>query len=235
MFRDRQVFDYRLRISPRARRISLRVKPWVGLEVVAPKRTPQHRIEGILQQHEDWIRRQLARHAATLEPPPLPEVIRLPAINGHWTVSGESDGDALKELPGGRLLVPPDHQQAIDGLRGWVRRQARRHLPMRLRELARVHGFGYERVSIRSQKSRWGSCSSRGTISLNDQLLFLSPQAVDYLLIHELCHTREMNHSPGFWALVEDCCPDWRSWDAELSSGLERVPGWFRYGLLVSQ
>ena len=225
-------FDYRLRVSSRARRVSLRIKPWVGLEVVVPKRFPQQQIGRILQQHEEWIRRQLARHAPNLAAPPLPGEIRLPALGGCWSVEIDAALDSLRELPGHRLHIPADRRLAIESLRGWIRRQARRHLPARLRELARQHGFGYERVSIRSQKSRWGSCSSRGTISLNDQLLFLRPEAVDYLLIHELCHTREMNHSPRFWALVEACCPDWKALDAELSPGLEKVPDWFRHDLL---
>lgn len=226
--------DYRLRVSTRARRVSLRIRPWVGLEVVVPKRFPRHRIEGILQQHEEWIRRQLARHAPTLEAPPLPRRIALPAVGAEWRVDSDASLNRLRELPGNRLLIPQEPSRAIHCLRGWIRRQARHHLPMRLRELARQHGLGYDRVSIRSQKSRWGSCSSRGTISLNDQLLFLRPEAVDYLLIHELCHTREMNHSPRFWALVARCCPDWRRLDAELSPGLDQVPDWFRYDLLRS-
>ncbi len=225
--------DYRLRVSPRARRVSLRIKPWVGLEVVVPKRFPQHRVERILQQHEEWIRRQLARHAPTLTAPALPGMIELPAIGQRWDIVIDDHARQLSERAGGVLVLPRSHDRAIDGLRGWVRRKARQHLPMRLRELAREHGFGYERVSIRSQKSRWGSCSSRGTISLNDQLLFLPSEAVDYLLIHELCHTREMNHSPRFWALVESCCPDWRRLDAQLSPGLDRVPDWFRHSLLA--
>jgi predicted metal-dependent hydrolase len=223
--------DYRLRVSPRARRVSLRIKPWVGLEVVVPKRFPQHRIERILQQHEPWIRRQLARHAPSLATPPLPTRVSLRAIGRVWQVVIEDEARQLSERAG-KLVLPRARAQAVDSLRGWVRRKARQHLPARLRELARAHGFGYERVSIRSQKSRWGSCSSRGTISLNDQLMFLPPDAVDYLLIHELCHTREMNHSPRFWALVESCCPEWRRLDAELSPGLERVPDWFRHSLL---
>jgi predicted metal-dependent hydrolase len=225
--------DYRLRVSPRARRVSLRVRPWVGLEVVVPKRFPRRQIEGILQHHEEWIRRQLAHHAPTLEAPPLPTEIRLAALQERWRIATDADLRALRELPAGQLLIPAEREQAIACLRNWVRRQARLHLPPRLRQLAREHGFGYERVSIRSQKSRWGSCSSRGTISLNDQLLFLPPAAVDYLLVHELCHTREMNHSPRFWRLVESCCPDWRRWDAELSSAMNGVPDWFRHDLLT--
>lgn len=224
--------DYRLRVSPRARRVSLRVRPWLGLEVVVPKRFPRRRIEGILQQHEAWIRRQLARHAPTLQAPPLPGEIHLEALGKHWEIIVDENQRVLKERPEGRLCIPAAREKAIASLRNWVRRQAQLNLPERLQQLAQEHGFAYERVSIRSQKSRWGSCSSRGTISLNDQLLFLQPAAVDYLMVHELCHTREMNHSNRFWSLVESCCPDWRRWDAELSPGLERVPDWFRHDLL---
>lgn len=73
------------------------------------------------------------------------------------------------------------------------------------------YGFPIGRVSIRNQKTRWGSCSSRGTISINYRIVFLSPAEQDYIIVHELCHVREMNHSPHFWALVAKTIPEYRA------------------------
>lgn len=92
-----------------------------------------------------------------------------------------------------------------------LQKEARAYLPRRLKYLAETYGFTYSRVRFGTQKGRWGSCSSRGTISLNVGLMLLEPELVDYVLIHELCHTKQMNHSANFWSLVESCIPDYKA------------------------
>jgi len=81
-------------------------------------------------------------------------------------------------------------------------------------------------VAIRCQRTRWGSCSTRGTVSLNCSLLFLPPEVVRYLFIHELAHTEHMNHSASFWRLVEKLEPEYRRLDRELLAGWRTVPAW---------
>ncbi|MCK4710477.1 MAG: M48 family metallopeptidase, partial [Gammaproteobacteria bacterium] len=122
-------------------------------------------------------------------------------------------------------------EQAIKLLRNWLRNKAKQVLPPMLAQIASEFDFEFNKTSIRSQKSRWGSCSSSGTISLNDQLLFMPVETVRYLMIHELCHTQHMNHSYKFWNLVESCCMDYRQHDHILSKGREKVPGWFSRSL----
>ena len=92
-----------------------------------------------------------------------------------------------------------------------LRQQAARELPPRLRELAALHGLDVQRVSIRNQRSRWGSCSPRGHVALNYRLVLMPADVRDYVLIHELMHLRQANHSIRFWRLVEAACPDFRA------------------------
>jgi predicted metal-dependent hydrolase len=111
-------------------------------------------------------------------------------------------------------------------LRRWLTDKAREFLGPALQVCARELGFEFKRVLVRRQRTRWGSCSTRGTISLNCCLLFQRPPVVRYLLIHELVHTLHMNHSHRFWQRVARHCPDYSSLDRELLDGWRRVPSW---------
>ncbi len=225
-------FDYSLRVSKRARYVRLAVKPFVGLEVVIPKRFPRQQIERILHQHRDWITTELDKHARTFCAAQLPAQISLPLLERIVDIVYQPSSRArLEEAPHQLRVYYRQQDDAIQSLRQWIRQQAKQQLPPRLQALADEFGFSFQRVSIRSQKSRWGSCSSNGTISLNDQLMFLAEDSVRYLLIHELCHTRHMNHSADFWQLVAHCCVDYRRHERTLNAGREQVPAWFLQSL----
>jgi predicted metal-dependent hydrolase len=90
---------------------------------------------------------------------------------------------------------------------GWFRRQAERELPAMLLSLAGLHGIEVTRISVRDQRSRWGACSSRGTITLNWRLILVPDFVREYVLLHELMHRRQLNHSRRFWQLVAASCP----------------------------
>jgi predicted metal-dependent hydrolase len=102
-----------------------------------------------------------------------------------------------------RASLPPEREAEL-------RRLASERLIPRLRELAAQHGLTVGAVSIRNQRSRWGSCSQDGAISLNYRLVLMPPAVADYVLIHELMHLQQQNHGPRFWRLVERACPDYR-------------------------
>lgn len=213
------------------------IKPYVGLEVVIPKNFPRKQIPRILQQHAGWITKQLNKHAHTFAACALPQTIRLALTGEDITLQykklADTNAHPTWQLQQGQLLLcHHQFEDAIQLLRHWLRCRAREQLPPMLRATARQYAFSYSRASIRSQKSRWGSCSSRGTISLNDQLMFMPEDTVNYLLIHELCHTRHMNHSAAFWQLVESCCPDFRQHESVLNNARDQwVPEWFTQSL----
>lgn len=108
-----------------------------------------------------------------------------------------------------RATLPPDVERQL-------RERALRELPVRLRELATIHGLTVARVSVRNQRRRWGSCSPNGHICLNWRLVQLPDAVRDYVMIHELMHLRRMDHSAGFWKLVAQACPDFESSRAAL-------------------
>lgn len=104
------------------------------------------------------------------------------------------------------MLTPKPTAESIKLLR----KQAKAFLPDRLAALAAHHHFVYQKIRLSNATSRWGSCSSRGTISLNIQLMRLSPELIDYVLLHELSHTRHLNHGPAFWRQVSEVCPQYK-------------------------
>jgi predicted metal-dependent hydrolase len=111
-------------------------------------------------------------------------------------------------------------------LERWYRGEARRIIGLRVREFAASIGVTYTRLTIRDGRSRWGSCSSLGGLNFSWRLILAPPAVLDYVVIHELAHRRELNHSPRFWAIVAAYCPDYRThqhWLKEHGAALQRL------------
>jgi hypothetical protein len=94
--------------------------------------------------------------------------------------------------------------------------QARKKILIRLEEINKLYGFKYKRVSVRNQKTRWGSCSGQANLNFNYKLIHLPDEGLDYILAHELCHLKEFNHGPEFWCLVAKAVPNYRYWRKKL-------------------
>ncbi len=227
-----------IRVSARARRLSIRVYPDARVEVVVPPRARPREVQSFVAAHRQWIE---SRRAIALrnrpEPQPFPPaVIELRVAAERWRLhlAGGTGPVRVVEIAG----VDPGQGERIlrvsgapnarlrGGLRSWLLRTARTRLAPRVAALAAATGVRYSQVSIRRQRSRWGSCSARGTISLNCCLLFQRAEVVDYLIVHELMHVKHMNHSARFWQAVERHCADWRALDRELVQGWRHVPRW---------
>jgi predicted metal-dependent hydrolase len=235
-----QLFDARsaadrwtVRVSGRARRLSVRVYPGGKVEVVVPPGASPAAVQKFIGTHRQWIHRRVEDlSTAAAADDSRPASINLPAIGHHYGVEYEHAGEssARARIVGDNALIvsgPLHNERAIaTALRSWLADLAHEQLGSELAKVASEGGFRYGRAQIRKQRTRWGSCSASGTISLNMCLLFLRPQVVRYLLVHELCHTRHMNHSAKFWALVASIEPDYRALDRELLRGWQSVPGW---------
>jgi len=236
-----------LRHSRRARRIAVRIGMTGRVELVVPRGVTERQAREFLHSRAEWIRHHVERRRiapvaggefppARLELPMLGETWRvfraagtgrarlriLPATAAHDAASPAIGGaSGVIELRGSG--APADWHRC---LLAWLRRRALAEFGARLDALARRHGFSYSAVEVRCQRTRWGSCSTRGVISLNLGLLFQPEDVVHYLLCHELSHTRHMNHSARFWNCVAGCEPRWRELDAALLQGWRQVPAW---------
>lgn len=228
--------SYSIRENPRARRVILKITPHGGLEVVVPLGFDRGRIPEILVEKEDWIHKTLGRFRPRTEtdgsPSILPRSIHLQAIGQEYSV--ESSRGTNPEL---RLIregyahwrvrgVVRDREHFGKVMEPWLRHQGLVYLGPWLKRISTETGLGFERLQMRGQRSRWGSCSAKGTISLNYKLLFLPPGLVQYILVHELCHTVHLNHSPRYWALVAKFEPAYRELDRAVRSAWTQVPDW---------
>ena len=224
-----------VRRSARARRLSVRVFHSGRVEVVAPLRAADARIREFLLQHREWVERQRARSreraAAVASMPFPPDRLHLAAFDESWRVHlGAGAGPARTVSLGQGLLSLTGHGRDAAEIRAalirWLVSHVRGHFLRDLAALSQAAGLRFDRVDIRRQRTRWGSCSARRTISLNLCLAFQPPEVVRYLMIHELTHLEHMNHSAQFWRRVAERCPDWQRLDGELLDGWRRVPPW---------
>ena len=223
-----------VRESRRARRLTLRMLPPHTLELVVPRGTRPADVAAFVREHRRWIesaRGELAAHYSAGRGA-LPERVELAAVGQSWPVRYEHEPARAADLPrsrGDALLVRTRDAQRGDAdelLRDWLIEQARFHLqPWLLRE-ARAAGLKPKTVQIRLQRTRWGSCSSSGSISLNAGVMFLAPPLVRYLMVHELCHMVALNHSRRFWRAVERLEPDYLALDRRLGESWSEIPLW---------
>ena len=161
----------------------------------------------------------------------MPTRIVFPAVERTWDVVYHTDSVQRAQLRRREssldIFLPDDRiEGARTLLRRWLMDAARRELKPRLQMLSKETGLYFKKVQVRTQRTRWGSCSSTGTISLNAAALFLDASLMRYLMIHELCHLKHLNHSKRYWQLVEQLQPDSRHHDRRLGEAWVSVPSW---------
>jgi predicted metal-dependent hydrolase len=241
---DGRSCPYRIQESDRARRIRLRLSAVEGMVVIVPTGVvpPREDLERMIRSKSRWIARHLHQFAqqertAQAGDLALPGHIHLSAINECWEVryAGPDANQApsstrVRIATQGVLQVcgpePSQPTYRAQALRNWVRAKAVAVLPGWLNELAHDLRMPFSRVTIRDQRTRWGSCTRHGRINLNCKLLFLPRPWTRYVLIHELCHTRILNHGLDFWALVALHEPQAQHIRAEMRSAWRKLPTW---------
>lgn len=227
---------YTLRRSPRARRLRVVIHPERGVVVTLPASARLGRggaervVRDFLTEREPWLRRHLARDAATRarleDRPPLeagrlvpylgaPHRVRLAATPAGVRATrvsrvGGDEGDELLVEIG-----PRDRRPAAEILEAWLRERARSQLTAVVDRHASALGVTPRSITIRDTTSRWGSCSRRGALSLSWRLVLAPPAALETVAAHEVCHLRVFGHGPVFWDLLATRVPDhavWRRW-----------------------
>ena len=229
LFETRSAGDrFAVRVSTRARRLTARVHVGGRVEIVVPRGVGPRTVRDFVQRFTPWIDRKVAamREASTAFEA-VPALITFgytgESFRVYWQIA---ERERLRVRDGEIRIETADERGARRLLRIWLRRAAAQRLGPGLLQLADDLGYRVAKVAIRCQRTRWGSCSSRGTVSLNCSLLFLPPDVVRYLFVHELTHLAHMNHSARFWNSVEAHEPQYRQLDAALLAGWRTVPDW---------
>lgn len=226
---DGESVEYRVRASKRAKRIFVKFSLKNGLEVVYPRGEQDPPPEELLRAQSRWVIANIrrVRHSGAqvfrrrYEDGELFLVRGKPARLKLCSAGDVNAGSALLRNGSLELRLPigapnAERESRRDAVIRYYRQLARDYLPDRLAEIAAEHGFVYNALRIKHQKTRWGSCSAKGNINLNLRLMMAPNEAIDYVIVHELCHLRELNHSRKFWRLVEFYCPEFRKWKAWL-------------------
>ena len=234
---DGRQLDYEIRTSAKAHSLRLKMTAREGLTVIAPKELDERQVVELVTGKLDWIAAKLdqfeeVRHLLIDKVPARPEAFNLSALAESWrveyrTIKGKTVGARTDQQ--GRILVygaVTDDERCKAALRRWLARHAKETLTPWLESLAAESGLRFNRVIIKNQRTRWGSCSADGVISLNAKLLFLSPSLVRYVLMHELCHTLERNHTKRFWTHLRQFEPQTDLLHGQMRDAWKQVPAW---------
>jgi hypothetical protein len=223
--------EYSIRESKRVRRVTIKVSSWTGLEVVVPVGFKRSEIPKILQSKARWIQRSLAR-THPVEELTRPESVQLGMLDEAWHADyslAPTERVRVSEQAGNVLLLTgpvADPVLVAGGLNQWLQKRAKDVLAPWLGRLSEELALPFSRVSVRRQRTKWGSCSAEKSISLNRNLLFLPEPMARYVLVHELCHVRRLDHSKRFWSLLETFEPNARQTAAKVRLEADSVPRW---------
>ena len=226
---------YKIRHSKRAKHVSLRVYAGSGLEVIIPEKKKKYDVIGFIDSHREWIEKQIEKFKISFvseDYSVLPNKIELPAIMQSMNIIYhpiESAQSISYRVERDNIIfygAITDFSVCAPIVIKWLKNQAKLHLKKMLDELSIECELPYQQLSIRAQKTVWGSCTSKKSIQLNYKIIFLPKSTARYILIHELCHTKHLNHSASFWRMVATFVPDFRQHVTYLKTADQWIPRW---------
>lgn len=219
---DKEFGEIKIRKNKLARSVKLSVGVDGSLRASIPYYSPEFAVRRLVNGNRDEIRKMLATHNAknSYQDGDLigkTHTLFLRKFSGEEIKISNEGNQILVQIPQDlafeNQLVQSEIRKTVSKI---LRKQAKAYLPRRIDFLAEKYGFSFEKLRFSHTGTRWGSCSSSGTISLNIALMNLPHHLIDYVIIHELCHTRQMNHSSKFWQEVEKYCPDYKKYVQEI-------------------
>ena len=219
---DKEFGEIKIRKNKLARSVKLSVGVDGSLRASIPYYSPEFAVRRLVNGSRDEIRKMLATHNAknSYQDGDLigkTHTLFLRKFSGEEIKISNEGNQILVQIPQELAFENPLVQSEIrKTVSKILRKQAKAYLPRRIDFLAEKYGFSFEKLRFSHTGTRWGSCSSSGTISLNIALMNLPHHLIDYVIIHELCHTRQMNHSSKFWQEVEKYCPDYKKYVQEI-------------------
>ncbi len=205
-----------------------------GLRIGAPLRTPLGEVEALIFRHQEWVAQKLDEWRSRRRPQRLKidDGARLALLGGELEIRlAIGNNRALWNLPSQVRLAQLTLCLRSPGDAGRVLEKALRAKALslfreRIEHFAALLGVAVPALALSSARTRWGSCSSRSGVRLNWRLVHFSPRIVDYVVVHELAHLREMNHGKRFWALVASVFPDYRELREALKETAANCPQW---------
>jgi hypothetical protein len=236
-----QLPEYTVRVSDRAKCVRLSISVEDGLEVIIPVNYDHRKVPEIVQKKQAWIVRnqlKLEQREAFLQsqaPHELPDCLNLRSLGQEWQIEYQQSPTKSRSItiqeskPQLKLTVKgdiTDIEACRFFLKQWLIQKAASHFSECLRKISNRAKLPFRAMTVRSQKTLWGSCSRDRNISLNYKLIFLEAPVVEYVLLHELCHTAHMNHSDKFWSLVSKFEPNYKILDKSLNQAWKLVPAW---------
>jgi predicted metal-dependent hydrolase len=212
-----------------ARSLKIKLSHRGEVIIVYPKRQPKPDWKAMISNHRHWLGEEIARLNLTPEQECKPKFISLPATGCHYSIHYTMKDDGANRYQRSNNKIHIRHKEANDWkpvIKRWFMAQAKIELIPWLEMVSSRIELPFRKATIRNQQRRWGSCNQHGDFNLNAKLLFLEPDIVEYLFIHELCHTVHMNHSSAYWQLVEHILPNWRELDHQLHKAMAKMPHW---------
>lgn len=221
------VGDIRMRRSARAKNLRLRIDK-EGITAILPVYYPEQAALKFIGKKKNWIARSLAKQKEIQSASTIFTEDSVFNTQHHSLHIAKHSKSTVKSIVGRNKIQVwfPEHASAEDErIQILIRRaieeawrvEAKKYLPQKVEELARKHNFTFKKLTFKNAKSRWGSCSAKNNINLNVQLMRLPEHLIDYVILHELVHTKYKHHQSGFWNKLEEVFPGAKKYDKELN------------------
>jgi predicted metal-dependent hydrolase len=210
---DGQIIPYTVSKSRSARYARLKISAEHGLSIILPQHYPASYAEEVIRGKQRWVKKKLATiqrsrqiYADTSHVQYLGHTLN---IHTYSTTHSHATAQLIDE----ELVVdlPESTSEVRPIVVAWLKSRAQSIIPPLVEQHGQHMETKYSTVRLRTARTRWGSCSPRGTLNFNWKLIMVPLEVIEYVIVHELCHLREMNHSPAFWKLVDQHCPNWRA------------------------